>query len=697
MGDMESNADSRARIKQKLRQQFDGKIVRKDLTKKIKEGANVPTYVLEFLLGQYCSSDDEEIVQKGIETVKHILADNYVRPDEAEKVLSRLRQRGAMTIIDQVTVELNLRYDYYEARFSNLGLGGIPIPESYPEQYDRLLCGGIWCIVQLEYNNEQESSLVLSDRKPKKKNESLISIYKLTPIQMPHVDLGELKQGHKAFTKDEWIDVLMRSIGMEPDRLTDREKWLFLLRMVPLVENNFNLCELGPRSTGKSHLYKEISPNSILVSGGQTTVANLFYNMGKHTMGLVGLWDCVAFDEVAGIRFKDKDGIQIMKDYMASGSFARGKEEKAASASMVFVGNINQSVDVLLKTSSLFDPFPPEMGTDTASLDRLHCYLPGWEIPKLRPEHFTDDYGFITDYLAEFLRELRKEQYGDALDRYFRLGKNLNQRDTIAVRKMVGGLVKLVYPDGDFQKEDLEEILQLALEMRRRVKEQLKKLGGMEFYDVNFSYIDRETFEEQYVSVPEQGGGKLIPEGLCNSGQVYTVSRGKSGMIGVFRLESQMLPGSGKFERTGLGADRDAKEATNTAFNYLKANGSRISGSISVTTKDYIINYQDLQGIGMTGRLALPTLIALCSIALGKPVLSSLAVLGEITISGTLIKVDELANALQVCLDSGAKKVLLPMTSAAELGTVPADLIGSFNLIFYSSAEDAIFKALGAE
>ena len=697
MGDMESNADSREVIKQKLRQQFDGKIVRKDLTKKIKEGANVPTYVLEFLLGQYCSSDDEEIVQKGIETVKHILADNYVRPDEAEKVLSRLRQRGAMTIIDQVTVELNLRYDYYEARFSNLGLGGIPIPESYPEQYDRLLCGGIWCIVQLEYNNEQESSLVLSDRKPKKKNESLISICKLTPIQMPHVDLGELKQGRKAFTKDEWIDVLMRSIGMEPDRLTDREKWLFLLRMVPLVENNFNLCELGPRSTGKSHLYKEISPNSILVSGGQTTVANLFYNMGKHTMGLVGLWDCVAFDEVAGIRFKDKDGIQIMKDYMASGSFARGKEEKAASASMVFVGNINQSVDVLLKTSSLFDPFPPEMGTDTAFLDRLHCYLPGWEIPKLRPEHFTDDYGFITDYLAEFLRELRKEQYGDALDRYFRLGKNLNQRDTIAVRKMVGGLVKLVYPDGDFQKEDLEEILRLALEMRRRVKEQLKKLGGMEFYDVNFSYIDRETFEEQYVSVPEQGGGKLIPEGLCNPGQVYTVSRGKSGMIGVFRLESQMLPGSGKFERTGLGTDRDAKEATNTAFNYLKANGSRISGSISVTTKDYIINYQDLQGIGMTGRLALPTLIALCSIALSKPVLSSLAVLGEISISGTLIKVDELANALQVCLDSSAKKVLLPMTSAAELGTVPADLIGSFNLIFYSSAEDAIFKALGAE
>ena len=700
----EGTMDTREIIKNKLRQNFDGKIVRKDLTKKIKEGANVPTYVLEFLLGQYCSSDDDEIVAQGVENVKRILADNYVRPDESEKVLSKLRQRGAMTIIDQVTVELNLRYDYYEACFSNLGLGGVPISEEYPEKYDRLLCGGIWCIIQLEYNSDfldEEASQIGFTGKPKSKSKnggnSLISIRKLTPIQMPHVDIEDLKQGRKSFTKDEWIDVLLRSIGMEPEELTYREKWLLLLRMIPLVENNFNLCELGPRSTGKSHLYKEISPNSILVSGGQTTVANLFYNMGKHTMGLVGLWDCVAFDEVAGIRFKDKDGIQIMKDYMASGSFARGKEEKAARASMVFVGNINQSVDVLLKTSSLFDPFPPEMGTDTAFLDRMHCYIPGWEIPKFRPEHFTDDYGFITDYLAEFIRELRKEQYGDALDHYFHLGKNLNQRDTIAVRKMVGGFIKLLYPDGEYTKEQLEEVLKLALEMRRRVKEQLKKLGGMEFYDVNFSYIDNETFEEHYVSVPEQGGGKLIPEGLCNPGQVYTVGHGKSGMIGVFRLESQMLPGNGKFERTGIGTDRGARESSNTAFNFLKANGNRISGSISTTTKDYIINYQDLQGIGMTGKLALPTLIALCSIALSKPTLSSMAVLGEISISGTMIKVDELANALQICLDSGAKKVLLPITSAADLGTVPADLIGCFNLIFYSSAEDAVFKALGVE
>lgn len=653
---MEEIKNSNEEINRKLREHFDRKIVRKDLTLSIKEGANVPVYVLEFLLGQYCSSEDENIIEEGVQTVKKILSDNFVRPDEAQKILSQLRKNGAYTVIDKVTVKLNIKKDRYEAEFSNLGLTEIVISPAFPEKYDRLLCGGIWCIVQLEYDNDLYEDAA-QDLKKKKGNDVLpISIKQLTPIQMPHIEISELKEGRKAFTKDEWISVILRSVGMEPDKLSYREKWLILTRIIPLVENNFNLCELGPRSTGKSHLYKEVSPNSILVSGGQSTVANLFYNMSQRTVGLVGMWDCVAFDEVAGIKFKDKDGIQIMKDYMASGSFARGKEEKSASASMVFVGNINQDVEVLLKTSSLFDPFPPEMGTDTAFLDRIHCYLPGWEIPKFRPEHFTGDYGFITDYFAKFVRELRKEQFGDALDKYFKLGRNLNQRDTIAVRKMVGGYIKLLYPDGNYIKEDIEEILKISLEMRRRVKEQLKKLGGMEFYDINFSYIDNETFEEHYVSVPEQSGGKLIPEGMCNPGQVYTVSRGKSGMIGVFRLESQALPGTGKFERTGLGSERDAKEASNTAFNYLKANGNKISGAISTVNTDYIINYQDLQGIGMTSTLALPTLIALASIALGKPTVGSIAVLGEISISGTLIKMDNLADTLQVCLDSGAKK-----------------------------------------
>ncbi|KAA8674821.1 protease Lon-related BREX system protein BrxL [Clostridium sp. HV4-5-A1G] len=673
-------------ILNKLLTYFPGKIVRKDLTKRIKEGANVPIYVLEYLLGMYCSSQDEKVIEEGVHNVKNILAKNYVRPDEAQKIISKLRETGSYTVIDKVSVKLNYKNDTYEAEFSNLGLRGVPVSHTYPLKYERLLSGGIWCIVQMEYYyNEGDKRRVP------------FIVHKLTPIQMPRIDVDEIKAARGEFTDKEWIDVILRSTGMEPDNFSNREKWLHLARLIPLVENNYNFCELGPRGTGKSHIYKEISPNSVLVSGGQTTVANLFYNMASKQIGLVGMWDCVAFDEVAGITFKDKDGVQIMKDYMASGSFARGKEEKNASASFAFIGNINQSVDVLLKTSNLFEPFPEVMGMDTAFLDRMHCYLPGWEIPKYRPEYFTDDYGFITDYFAEIMRELRKISYGDAYNKYFKLGNQLNQRDAIAVKKTVSGMIKLIHPDGNYTKENVEKILRFALEMRRRVKEQLKKIGGMEFYDVNFSYIDLETFNEEYVPVPEQGGGSLIPEGMGKPGHVYHVSRGKSGMIGVFKLETQMTAGNGKFERTGLGSNSAAKESVDTAYRYLKANSKSISGNISTVTKDYLVNVQDLNGIGMTTSLTLSTVIAICSVALNKPPISSMAILGDISIGGTLIKVDELANTLQVCLDSGAKKVILPLTSASDLGTVPPELVGAFNLIFYKSAEDAVFKALGVE
>ena len=670
----------------KLQNYFAGKIVRKDLTKRIKEGANVPVYVLEYLLGMYCSSLDEDEIEAGVETVKRILAENYVRPDEAQKIIAKLREKGSYTVIDRISVHLNIKEDIYEAEFSNLGIKQVPIAESYVRDYERLLCGGIWCIVQMEYFYDEAD-----------KHRTPFMIHKLTPIQMPSLDFDEVKAARARFTDDEWIDVVLRSVGMEPVQFNKREKWLHLARLIPLVENNYNLVELGPRGTGKSHVYKEISPNSILVSGGQTTVANLFYNMGTKQVGLVGMWDCVAFDEVAGIKFKDQDGVQIMKDYMASGSFARGKEEKNAYASMVFVGNINQSVDAILKTSHLFEPFPEAMGNDTAFLDRIHCYIPGWEIPKYRPEFFTNDYGFITDYFSEIMRELRKISYADAYTHYFKLGNNLNQRDVIAVKKTVSGLVKLIHPDGEFDRESVEEILRFALEMRRRVKEQQKKIGGMEFYDVNFSYIDNDTFSEEYVPVPEQGGSKLIPEGMSKPGHVYTVGHSKSGMLGVYKLEMQMTAGNGKFEKTGIGTDRDAKEAVDTAYRYLKANARAISGSISMTTKDYILEVQDMNGIGMTKNLSLASVVAICSIALGKSVVSSAVVLGDFSIGGTVMKVEELANTLQVCLDSGAKKVLLPIASAVDLGSVPAELIGCFNLIFYNSVEDAVFKALGVE
>lgn len=671
-------------LDKKLNEHFAGRVVRKDLTKLIKEGANVPVYVLEYLLGMYAATDDEESIREGVERVKKILSENFVRPDEAEKIKSKIRELGQYSIIDKVTVALNPKIDTYEAEFSNLGLKGVPVPPSYVKEFDKLLVGGIWCMVKIDYFFDEEV-----------RNINPFSVSNLKPIQMPNMDITEVFVGRKQFTKDEWIDVLIRSTGMEPTQLEERVKWHLLLRLVPLVENNYNMCELGPRGTGKSHVYKEISPNSILVSGGQSTVANLFYNMSTRKVGLVGMWDCVAFDEVAGIRFKDKDGIQIMKDYMASGSFARGKEEKNASASMVFVGNINQSVDVLLKTSHLFAPFPPEMANDTAFFDRMHYYMPGWEIPKMRPEFFTDRYGFIVDYVAEFFREMRKRSFADSIDRYFKLGNNLNQRDTIAVRKTVSGLVKLLYPHGEYTREDIEEVLKYALEGRRRVKEQLKKIGGMEFYDVMFSYLDKETMLEEHVAVPEQGGGKLIPEGMLRPGHVYVVGQAVTGMIGVYKLENQVVSGTGKFDKAGIGSNREVKESLDTAFRYFTANSKSVSSSIITKTKDYLMHLTDLQGIGLTAQVAIAELIGLCSGALDKPVQDGLVIVGNMTVGGTISKVEELANILQVCVDAGAKKILLPAPSAGDFFTVPADLIVKVQPIFYLDPIDAVYKALG--
>lgn len=680
------NSDHALTLNEKLNSYFSGRVVRKDLTQKIREGANVPVYVLEYLLGMYCATDDEDSIQDGIKRVKQILADNFVRPDEAEKVKSKIRELGQYTVIDKLTVVLNEKRDRYEATYSNLGLKGVEIGTTYIKKFEKLLTGGIWCIVRMDYYYDEDLS---------KANPFIIA--DLKPIQMPNLDLQEIFEGRKHFSKDEWIDVLLRSVGMEPTQFEDAVKWHLLARMIPMVENNYNLCELGPRGTGKSHIYKEISPNSILISGGHTTVANLFYNLSTRKIGLVGLWDVVAFDEVAGINFKDKDGVQIMKDFMASGSFARGKELKNASASMVFVGNINQSVDVLLRTSHLFEPFPEAMAYDAAFFDRMHAYLPGWEIPKYRPEFFTDEYGFITDYIAEFFREMRKRSFADAIDGYFNLGNNLNQRDVIAVRKTVSGLIKLIYPHGEFGRDEVEEILQYALVTRRRVKEQLKKIGGMEFYDVHFSYIDKDTFAEEFVSVPEQGGGKLIPEGIGKPGHLYTVSHGGSGMIGVFKIETEVISGSGKFERTGLGSGREARESIDTAFNYFKANKKNISGSISLQQSDFLMHVQDLQGIGMTSELALAAFIALCSGSLKKHVQSQLVVLGSMSIGGTINKVEELAGLLQASFDAGAKRILLPMASATDIGTVPPELFSKFQISFYESPEDAVFKALGVE
>jgi ATP-dependent Lon protease len=632
----------------------------------------------------YAATDDEDSIEEGVQRVKDILSSNFVRPDEAEKIKSKIRENAVYTVIDKVTVKLNEKKDEYQARFSNLGISGVTISTNFIKQYNKLLSGGIWCILKMEYFFDEEAK----DRNP-------FGIKTLTPIQMPNMDLSEIFDGRNEFTKDEWMDALIRSVGLEPTQFENDAKWHLLERLVPLVENNYNLVELGPRGTGKSHIYKEISPNTILVSGGQSTVANLFYNMNTRKIGLVGLWDTVAFDEVAGIKFKDKDGIQILKDFMASGSFARGREEKSANASMVYIGNINQDVKVLLKTSHLFDPFPDEISYDSAFFDRIHYYLPGWEIPKMRPEYITDQYGFISDYLSEFFREMRKFSYSDSIDKHFKLGNNLNQRDVISVRKTVSGLIKLIYPNGNFNKDNLEEILQYALVGRRRVKEQLKKIGGMEFYDVHFSYIDTESNEEEFVSVPEQGGNKLIPEGQGKPGHVYTVGDTESGIIGVYKIEVEVVSGKGKFTKSGLSSNRLARENIDMAFNYFKANSKSISNSISTSKNNYLLHIQDLQGVGLTPELTLAAFVAMCSGAMQRPVQERMVILGSMSIGGTIKKVSSLANVLQVAFDAGAKKVLLPMSSASDISTVPSELFAKFQISFYEDPIDAVYKALG--
>jgi len=669
----------------KLNQSFAGKVVRKDLTKQIKEGANVPVYVLEYLLGMYCATDDEATIKDGILKVKQILADNYVRPDESEKIKAKIKEKGRYKIIDRVTAKLNEKADRYEGLLSNINIKNVIIDDSYIRKYEKLLAGGIWSILTLEYWFDENSK------------DSPFKIVELKPIQMPETDISDFIKHRQDFTLEEWIDIICRSVGMEPVNLDEKTKWHLVARMIPFVEKNFNICELGPRGTGKSYVYDEISPYSILISGGQTTVANLFYNMSTRTVGLVGMWDVVAFDEVAGINMKDKDGIQIMKGFMANGSFSRGKESVNADASMVFVGNINGSIENLVKTSHLLSPFPKDM-IDTAFFDRFHHYLPGWEIPKMRPEFFTNAYGFISDYYAECLRELRKHNFSDVISQYFRLGKDLNQRDTIAVKRTVSGLVKLLFPDGKFTKEDIRKCLEYALIGRRRVKEQLKKIGGMEFYDVHFSYIDLEDNEEHFVGVPESGGKSLIPEGDLPAGTVYAIGKNAdSGHKGLFRLDIQRMPGNGKISDTGFGGGTAIKEELKEAVNYVRSNLNRITQTAKFSDFEFHLKATDLNGIGNTKGLELAMFLSIVSSIAERPLIPQLAILGSMSIGGAIIGSDNLGEYLQVSADSGAKKVLIPAVDMAQLAKVPSDLISKFSLVVYSDPVDAAFKAMGLE
>ena len=682
-------------LDRKINEVFPGKVVRKDLTALLRRGANVPTFVLEYLLGMYCATDDETAIAEGVEKIRKILAENYVRPEESEKVKSLIRERGEYTVIDKVSAVLDEYKDIYVARFSNLEIEPFVLQSDYAVKYTKILMGGIWCIARIGYTYQQDS---MEDEKKRRKKrgpeDSPFRILGLKPIQLPNLDAAEMIDKRKEFTTEEWIAMLLRSEGMEPDALSEKEKLHFIERMVPLAEHNYNLCELGPRGTGKSHLYKEISPYSILMSGGQTTTANLFYSMAAHRVGLVGHWDCVAFDEVAGMRFRDLDAIQIMKDYMASGSFARGRDMINADASMVFVGNINDSVQNLLKVAHLFEPFPPEFNNDSAFFDRIHYYLPGWEIPKMRSELLTEKYGLITDCLAELTRELRKKDCTHLLDAYFRLNNKFNKRDEIAVRKTMSGLIKLIFPDENVTEDEMRRLLEYAIEGRRRVKEQLKLMAGVEFADVALGYVD-EYGSETVVSVPEQASNTLIPAEKLPAGHVFALGANQiDGEVAVYRLENKVIRGNGKMETQGIGGNRAVNECVDAAWYYFMDKARSILPGTTLSDHDYLLYYADPQSKGLSTEVSVAELVGLCSAVANRPVMEATAVIGEIKLSGTMGEIKNLENIVRVAKNAGAKQLLLPIQSMQELMHVPGELLTAVQPIFYSDPIEAVKKAI---
>ena len=702
----------------KFLENFPGKVVRKDLTSLMKKGANVPTYVLEYLLGMYCATDDEEAIEIGLSKIKRILSENYVRPDQSEYVKSKIKENGQYTIIDKITVVFDDREDKYVARFTNLRMDPFEVSSDLVIHNEKLLVGGIWCILKIEYvgldrereENEQETfeEDIFGDQKKKKKikkkkskYDSPFEIASLKPIQMPNLDLDEIKQARSNFSKEEWMTLLLRSAGYEPEELTEKEKLHYLLRFVPFIQKNYNLVELGPRGTGKSHAYSELSPYSILMSSGTTTVSNMFYNMASHRVGLVGNWDCIAFDEVAGITQASADMVQIMKNYMANGSFARGADSISSDASIAFEGNTFRSVADMMRTTNLFEPFPEEFNNDSAFFDRIHAYLPGWETPKLRSSLFTKRYGLISDCFSEFCHAMRKYDFTNSFSQYFELNNQFNTRDTIAVGRTFSGMAKLIYPDENMTKEETREILEYAIECRRRVKEQLRKMTPGEFSDVNLGYIDNDTGEEFVVSLPETANGTLIFGGIEAPGYVYGVGRSVTDVLGIYRLENKLIDGTGVFSFKnveGLArAPKSVKDSITAAFNYFGENYKKIITG-AYENFDYSLYFNDLQSRGVSDEISVAEVVGLFSGLANRPVLPSLVICGRVVMSGSMMPItSELDEIFVAAINAGAKRIMLPVESSDKYDKLKPELKNAISAIFYSTPLDAAKKALGVD
>ena len=697
----------------KILETFPGKAVRKDLTTLMKKGANVPTYVLEYLLGMYCATDDEEAIELGLGKIKRILSENYVRPDQSEYVKSKIKENGQYTIIDKITVVFDDREDKYVARFTNLKMDPFEVPSDLVVHNEKLLIGGIWCIVKIEYvgldkadndSDEYEEDIFGNQkrkkkvRKKKSKYDSPFEISSLKPIQMPNLDIDEMKEARANFTKDEWIDLLLRSAGYEPSELKEKEKLHYLLRFVPFIQKNYNLVELGPRGTGKSHVYSELSPYSILMSSGTTTVSNMFYNMASRRIGLVGNWDCIAFDEVAGITQASGDMVQIMKNYMANGSFARGTDSISSDASIAFEGNTFRSVSDMMRTTNLFEPFPESFNNDSAFFDRIHAYLPGWETPKLRASLFTKRFGLISDCLAEFCHGMRRYDFTNSFGEYFALNENYNTRDDTAVRRTFSGLAKLIYPDEQMTKEEVRELLEYAIECRRRVKEQLRKMNPVEFSDIDMGYIDMDTSEEFIVGLPEIASGTLVYEGEETPGYVYGVGKSVKGNIGIYRLENKLLVGSGTLSFKNIEgiarAPKSVKDSITAAFNYFCENCSSILKE-RYYKYDYSLYYNDLQDRGVSDEISVAEVVGLCSALSEIPVRPGTIICGRVVMSGSMMPITtDLEELFVAVVNAGAKTILLPDDCKKKYSALRKELKKGVTAEFYTTPLDAAKKAL---
>jgi ATP-dependent Lon protease len=661
-----------------------GKVVRKDLVRRIKVGVTVPVYVLEYLLGKYCATDDPTAIDAGLRVVHATLSENFVRPDEANKAQSVVREKGRHQLIDKVKVRYVSDDDKYWAELVNFGHKYVHVPEQYVRQYDRLLTGGVWAQMDLRHEFDEEA----------KGKRSPFWISDLKPIQMGSFDLAEYQEERRKFTTDEWIDVLLRSIGLEPRHFQRRLKLLFLARLIPLCETRFNLVELGPRSTGKSYGFQELSPYTILLTGA-TTVANLFYNMATGKMGLVGNWDAVAFDEVADLEKMPKEVVTMLKTYCESGTFARGKEALSGIASIAMFGNTNQPVDVMVRSSHLFAPMPDVIREDMAFLDRIHFYLPGWEVPKMRNEFFTDHYGFVVDYLAEALKELRRLNFAEALDRHFSLGSHLNARDAKAVRKTLSGLLKLVHPHQEYTRDELAELLTLAIR-RPSPRQGAAQEAGLVRVPSDVVLVHRERDDGRALRWRSRGRGPA--DDLRRPPR----SRFDLCVLGERRCQGGALPdrgwpvhGDGETEGCRRCRRCDAGFESNERLLTLQGHKQQFGISQLVDTTDFHVEAIDLLSNRISCEVGMALFVAIYSALQRRPALPGLVVLGDMSIQGNLKPVRSLAEPLQIAMENGAHRSLIPLANKRQLLEVAGEVVDRVDPIFYSDPLSGALKGLG--